>query len=146
MICQHSKGPQRPSRPTLCFIHKGKKDEISEVLEKKNGAFNLLSHLSSPLLPLKSHSNTTYFLNFVFFWTRGYSTSGGGEKKRRRRKKNLANTKKKSKNIFTPYLLVFQIWGVQLAQHTFHGGRKVQGSRARTLCSTPSSTTTNSRL
>lgn len=103
MICQHSKGPQRPSRPTLCFIHKGKKDEISEVLEKENGAFNLLSHLSSPLLPLKSHSNTAYFLNFVFFGLGDIQLVGGGEKKRRRRKKNLANTKKKkSKNIFTP--------------------------------------------
>lgn len=52
--------------------------KVSEVLEKENGAFNLLNHLSSPLLPLKSHSNTTYFLNFLFFWTRGCSTDGGG--------------------------------------------------------------------
>lgn len=104
MICQHSKGPQRPSRPTLCFIHEGKKDEISEVLEKENGAFNLLSHLSSPLLPLKSHSNTTYFLNFVFFWTRGCSTSGGEERRRKGggERKTLQILKKKSKNIFTP--------------------------------------------
>lgn len=116
MICQHSKGPQRPSRPTLCFIHEGKKDEISEVLEKENGAFNLLSHLSSPLLPLKSHSNTTYFLNFVFFWTRGCSTSGGGERRRKGggERKTLQILKKKIKKYF--YSLVFQIWGVQLAQ------------------------------
>lgn len=51
--------------------------KVSEVLEKENSAFNLLNHLSSPLLPLKSHSNTTYFLNFVFFWTRGCSTGAG---------------------------------------------------------------------
>lgn len=56
--------------------------KVNEVLEKENGAFNMLSQLSSPLLPLKSHSNTTYFLNFVFFWTRGCSTGGGGEEEK----------------------------------------------------------------